>query len=88
MLRPEKDTQEEAPEFFMTVTMTTGRYGRKRDYQSTTFVQNFTDQEMQILAMQKLFPAVTAAIGTEMTKLGNEGIQLLKQGQGKGRGTI
>lgn len=74
-LQKKQETSEpQEEEYFMTVTMTTGRYGRERPYQQTTFEQNFTSHEDQVRAMQKVFPAVGLAVGTEMTLIGDADI--------------
>ena len=73
MPRPESNENEESA-YFITITMVSGRDGRKKSYQTTTFEQNFTEHTAQVKAVQKVFPAVAMAIGSEMVKLGDDGI--------------
>lgn len=74
MSKPEN--QEE--EYFLRVEMTSGRYGRSRSYQTTTFEQNFSSHAEQIEAMQKLFPGIGAVAGATMVEVGNAGLERIK----------
>jgi hypothetical protein len=60
--------------YTITVTMTSDRDGRSKPYQTTVFTQNFSDHNAQVVAVQKIFPAVAMAIGAVMVQMGDDGM--------------